>query len=57
MHKTGKMYKAIKNIDNQNKTTYTGCTCTYFALLNGVKEQTAVHKIQDTAFFFQLQNG
>ena len=21
MHKTGKIYKAIKNIDNQNKTT------------------------------------
>ena len=44
MHKTGKIYKAIKNIDNQNKAKYTS-TC--FGLLNGVRGQTAVHKIQD----------
>ena len=44
MHKQGKIYKAIKNIDNQSKTTHT-CTC--LGLLNGVREQTAVQKIQD----------
>lgn len=44
MHKTGKIYKAIENIDKQNKTTHAR---TRFALLNGVREQTGVHKIQD----------